>query len=150
MAGSSIFVDTNILLAASDRSRTHHEAARRLFHEWPNRGVLLLVSGQIFREYLVVATRPHAANGLGLSTGDGLANAAAFGKRLTVLDEDRRVARQLRELLEQAPCAGRAIHDANVVATMLRHGVLRLLTANPRDFVRFSDYIEVQTIDSIE
>jgi predicted nucleic acid-binding protein len=39
--------------------------------------------------------------------------------------------------------AGRQVHDANIVATMLAHGETRLLTSNRSDFKRFAHAIEV-------
>ena len=39
--------------------------------------------------------------------------------------------------------AGRQVHDANIVATMLAHGENRLLTFNGADFRRFVRLIEV-------
>jgi hypothetical protein len=35
------------------------------------------------------------------------------------------------------------MHDANIVATMLVHGVGRLLTYNVDDFTRFKAYIDL-------
>lgn len=64
-AADRVFVDTNVLLAASDPSRPHHHQALHVFDRWPSEGVMLLASGQVLREYLVVATRPLQANGLG-------------------------------------------------------------------------------------
>jgi hypothetical protein len=39
--------------------------------------------------------------------------------------------------------AGRQMHDANIVATMLAHGEHRILTFNGADFRRFARLIEV-------
>lgn len=69
MADKSILVDTNVLLAATTPGRSLHSAALEVLNEWPNGGVSLLTSGQILREYLVVATRPASSNGLELSKG---------------------------------------------------------------------------------
>lgn len=41
------------------------------------------------------------------------------------------------------PTRGKQVHDANLVATMLVHGVTRLLTFNAADFRRFGTLIEV-------
>ena len=62
MVGEVVFVDTSVLLSATDESRSHHEEARRLIAESGTRGVHLAASGQILREYLVVATM--AAHGI--------------------------------------------------------------------------------------
>jgi hypothetical protein len=39
--------------------------------------------------------------------------------------------------------AGRQVHDANIVATMLAHGEDRLLTMNRGDLRRFEPQIEI-------
>jgi hypothetical protein len=40
--------------------------------------------------------------------------------------------------------AGRQVHDVNIVATMLEHGIYRLLTFNAADFKRFVGIIELE------
>lgn len=57
--------------------------------------------------------------------------------------EHEKVADRLIELLEAVDCTGRQVHDANVVATMLTHGVGTVVTGNAGDFARFGDRIEV-------
>ena len=52
----------------------------------------------------------------------------------------------LDELCRSVAVAGRQVHDANIVATMLGHGETRLLTANRSDFRRFEPRIEVVEI----
>jgi len=42
--------------------------------------------------------------------------------------------------------SGRQVHDANVVATMLEHGIRRLLTFNAADFRRFARIIDIESI----
>jgi predicted nucleic acid-binding protein len=42
--------------------------------------------------------------------------------------------------------AGRQVHDANIVATMLANGITRLLTFNVADFRRFAALISVETL----
>lgn len=48
---------------------------------WPASGSVLYTSGQILREYLVVATRPVHHNGLGLARPDAVA-----GNQVHVVD----------------------------------------------------------------
>jgi predicted nucleic acid-binding protein len=74
-----VLLDTNILVAATDRRRAEHALAVAALNEWPVAGTTLYTSGQILREYLSVATRPAAQNGLGLSQPDALANALRSG-----------------------------------------------------------------------
>jgi len=139
----SVLLDTNVLLDATTPARNLHRAARRVLDDWPNRGIQLCISGQIFREYLVVATRSAEVNGLGLAVEDALANVAAFRGRCRFLAEDREVAERLYDLLDDIACSGKQVHDANVVATCLVHGVPTIVTANTGDFERFKSRIEV-------
>jgi predicted nucleic acid-binding protein len=136
-------LDTNVLLAASDTGRAEHSRARDALDEWPALGTTLYTSGQVLREYLSVATRPEYRNGLGLSQTDSVANVRALRGRLHLLAEDDKVHTGLLALLDGTRCAGKQVHDANIVATMLVHGIGSLVTTNVDDFTRFEDHIEV-------
>src|SRR5437899_12825018 len=83
----AVFVDTNVLLAATDEGRADHAGAVEVLQQWPASGTVLYTSGQILREYLVVTTRPTAVNGLGLSRRDAVANVERLRTRLRFLDE---------------------------------------------------------------
>ena len=150
MSADRVVVDTNVLLAATAPSRGLHRQALSVLNDWPNRGVRLCLSGQILREYLVVATRPPAHNGLGLSVQDALANASALVDRVRLLNEDERVALRLRTLVGEAACSGARIHDANVVATALVHGVGSIVTANVTDFRPFRPQLAVLDLAEID
>jgi predicted nucleic acid-binding protein len=132
-----VMLDTCVLLTATDEGRKGHLDALRILSQWPT----LYISGQIIREYLVVATRPVRVNGLGLSPADALGNVSAFRQRTTVLAENRAVTERLLGLARDAGCAGKQIHDAGIVATMLAHRVGTVVTGNAVDFARFAGYI---------
>jgi predicted nucleic acid-binding protein len=134
-------LDTNVLLAATDEGRAEHDRALGILNEWPGRGTMLYASGQIMREYLAVATRPAGQNGLGLQLADALANVYALRARTSLLAEDSKVADRLLVLLEDVACGGKQIHDANVVATMLVHGISTIVTINTADFTRFGQHV---------
>ena len=142
-------LDTNVFLSATDESRAEHRQALLVFNDLAGRGTTLYASGQVMREYLSVATRPTGSNGLGLKHADALANARAFRTRTTLLTEDSRVADRLLDLLDEIACGGKQVHDANIVATMLVHGIDRLITINAADFTRFEDRITVMPLDGI-
>jgi len=131
------------MLEATTPARPHHAVALELLDRWPTRGVPLYLSGQIIREYLVVATRPASVNGLGLSLEQVVDNVTRLRNRIGLLDEKRAVADRLQSLLSRTPVTGIPVHDANVVATMLVHGVPTLLTANVQHFERFRGHIEL-------
>ena len=141
--GDLLFIDTNVLLTATDESRPNHEAARRLIAQSGRYGLHLAVSGQILREYLVVATRPVDANGLGLDSHDAIGNLGAFLRYIRLYEETEATADRLRQLGLTHDLRGKRYHDANIVATMLVHGIHALVTENSRDFAPF---VNVETV----
>ena len=133
--GEILFADTNIFLSATDVSRPQHASARDLLTTAAEGRFHIALSGQVLREYLVVATRPVAANGLGLETRDGLRNVEVFtGPPFLFCDESEAVSIRLQDLISTHKLSGKRVHDANIVATMLVHGISRLITQNTRDF----------------
>lgn len=150
MDGSAVLVDTNVLLTATTPERPLHERAMAVLNGWPNRGVPILTSGQILREYLVVATRPIEVNGLGLAPAAALENVEAIAARLRYLDETEAVSERLLSIMGEVPCSGKQIHDANLVALALTHRAKRLVTGNTDDFARFDRLIEVLDLADVE
>jgi predicted nucleic acid-binding protein len=141
MAAEPVLVDTNVLVEATDERRKHHRSAFELVENRPG----LTLCAQVIREYLVVATRPaaRAGNGLGLSLPEALQNIAAFRERMRLLPEEKPVLPALFKLLDSVRCSGKRIHDANVVATAMTHGVHAILTFNLDDFRGFRQHIEL-------
>lgn len=142
-----VVLDTNVLLAATDEARAEHRVAVTWLNVWPASGVALYTSGQILREYLAVATRPADHNGLGLARAAAVANVRALRQRLRLLAEDGKVADRLLQMLYAVDCTGKQVHDANVVATMLVHGIDTVVTGNVDDFTRFGDRVRVVGLD---
>lgn len=136
-------LDTNVLLAATDQGRSEHARAMAALNDWPAVGTALYTSGQILREYLSVATRPARQNGLGMGQADAVANVRALRERLWLMSESEKVCERLLALLESTQCAGKQVHDANVVATMLTHGIDTVVTINVDHFVRYKEHIRV-------
>ncbi len=102
----------------------------------------MFISPQILREYVSVASR---------STGAErpapwdmiLKNYENFQKHFTLLADDRDTVNELSQLLSRIPAAGKQVHDANIVATMLAHKIPCLLTNNIDDFSRYSQLVTV-------
>lgn len=129
-----LLVDTNVLLEATDEKRRFHDACVELLEKHPR----LRISSQVIREYLVVATRPAEANGLGLAVADALSNVREFRRTLRLLPEERPILPAFLALLDEIPCQGKRIHDAHLVATALAHRVQTIVTLNAEDFEPFS------------
>jgi len=138
-----VMLDTNVLLAATDEGRAEHRDALTVLNDWAAGPTDLCLSGQVVREYLSVATRPSGRNGLGLTLPDALGNVRAIRARTTLLAEDSTVADRLLGLLADVECRGKQVHDANLVATMLVHGVGTVVTMNLADFARFEQHVSL-------
>ncbi|SFJ48988.1 Predicted nucleic acid-binding protein, contains PIN domain [Nocardioides psychrotolerans] len=139
-----VVVDTNVLLAATDRSRSQHDAAIRFLNEDARR---LAVSPQIVREYLAVTSRPVAVNGLGLSGEDAVGNIEQFLEGMEMLAEGPGTTRSLMDLIVAGPTVGKQVHDANVVAVALAHRAVAIVTDNTRHFARFAQLVVIEEID---
>lgn len=67
-------------------------------------------------------------------------------QRFEVVHEAADTTARLAELLRQTQHSGRGIHDCNIVATMLAHGIPAVLTDNSRNFSAFGDCIQVESL----
>ena len=94
-----------------------------------------------------MATRPVDVNGLGLDVRDATANVNEFLRRLDLYDETETVSERLCRLARIHDLRGKRIHDANIVATMMTHGIRALVTQNPEDFAPVD---EIAIVDMTE
>ena len=136
---SRIFVDTNILLDATNSARKNHDTARRVLQG----DYKFVFSSQIVREYLVVVTRPVSVNGFGMSLEDAMYNIKQMRRDIRLLPEEKPVLPTFLKLMKEIPAVGKAMHDAWVVATARVHSVSRIVTANTRDFSRYKALVNV-------
>ena len=148
--GELIFIDTNILLSATDTSRESHIAAKTIFNKILKAGCNPVACGQVIREYLVVATRPLKSNGLGLSTGDAIHNIRQFMSRITLFEEKLSAVEILQHLIIKHQIAGKRIHDANIAAVMKIHGISYLVTDNKSDFSCFDKIKPLSCSEAVE
>ncbi len=149
-AGEIFFIDTNVLLTATDNTRKHHFKVKKLFKSAIKAGFHLAFCGQVIREYLVVATRPVDVNGFGLCPGDAVHNIMEFQKLLVTYDEKKTTAESLQHLVVKYLLKGKRIHDANIIATMKTHGIKYLITDNSADFKCFEDIETFKINETLE
>lgn len=142
----SLFVDTNILVYSSIRSAPLHAVARKRIVECQAAGMELWLSRQVLREYLAVVTRPQTFT-QPLSMQAAVSDIRVFQQKFRIADDNEDVSWNLLELLESVAVAGKQIHDTNIVATMRAYGVKTLLTHNWDDFKRFSNHINILTLE---
>ena len=142
---SALFLDTNILVYASAATAPQHRAAMQAIQRYASAGIVLWISRQVLREFLVTMTWPQnfAAP---LSGADAVALARYFTAHFSIAEESATVAERLLVLVESLVVGGVQIHDANIVATMQEYGIGRVLTNNAKDFARFAHLIDVITL----
>ena len=145
--GSAVFLDTNILVYASFPGTQFYDGARARLTELESDGVLFWTSRQVLREYLASTPQPGAK--VPPPTLEGLSvSRSPIRSRI----RDRRLGRRRHShptrLVEVAKCPGKQIHDANIVATMLRYGIPWLLTHNTADFTRYVPDINIMPLVS--
>lgn len=143
MVADSVFIDTNVLVYASRPAAPEFGTAVSAVDRLRGQQRPLCISAQVLREYLAVVTRPQATTA-GTPMPRAMANANAFRRRFLLLQETSDTMDRLFDLLANHPTAGRQVHDANLVATMLSNGITTLLTFNTRDFRRFEDVIRLE------
>jgi predicted nucleic acid-binding protein len=137
-----VFLDTNILIYAKTALSPLHATALGKLQGLVAAGHPLWVSRQTFREYLAVMSRPGILTAP-VSMSALVADIRSFESQFLIAEDGPLVTTQLLALLGLVVCQGKQIHDANIVATMLVHGVTALLTHNVSDFSRFSAHIRL-------
>jgi predicted nucleic acid-binding protein len=135
------FIDTNVLIYATADGAPFQDRARAALVGLATNETLS-ISRQVLREYLAAMTRPQTW-GKPLSLKEAMADATAFADRFGMLEDGPAVWNQVSDLGRCYSFAGRQVHDANIVATMMAHGGHRLLTFNTRDFRRFAALVEL-------
>jgi predicted nucleic acid-binding protein len=140
-----VFLDTYVLIYGQLRDCQLFETVEQRLADYTASGSEIWISRQVLREYLAAMTR-----GQGLTAipplADVLADVQHFCRRFQIAEDGPAVTQQLIDLLTAVHCAGKQIHDANIVATMLANGITRLLTHNVQDFQRFSRHISLEPL----
>jgi predicted nucleic acid-binding protein len=143
MGADAVFLDTNILVHANATASIHHPRALEALARVDRGEGKAWISRQVLREYLAVVKRPQAF-GAGLPPEQAVARARDFASRFSLAEDGPEVTERLLELVTIRGVRGKQIHDANIVATMLAHGIGRLVTLNARDFRRYEPLIGVE------
>jgi predicted nucleic acid-binding protein len=144
-AVDSVFVDTNVLMYAELTASLFHTQTVAKLVALRAAGHELWISRQIIREFLTSMSRPGAITGL--APMSALVNdVRMFMATYRIAEDGPAVTSELFALLATIPTAGKQAHDSNIVATMLAHGIPRLLTHNVADFNRFAGRITVEPL----
>ena len=142
MAGKAIFVNTNVLVYVSRVGAEFYAVVMTAFGQARDDQCPLWISRQVLREYLAAVTRPQPGIPP-LPLASASVDIENFTRDFNIAEDGPRVTESLLAVLARHPAAGRQVHDANIVATMLTHGLRRLLTFNTSDFRRFAPVIDL-------
>ncbi|WP_145034587.1 type II toxin-antitoxin system VapC family toxin [Caulifigura coniformis] len=142
-------IDTNVLARFADQDSVQHGEAVDSLRQLQAAGHLPVFNPQIKREFLDVAERPKGTgpgrNGLGLSNQQTCELIAQFQDVFGYLADVPAVDEQF-DRLHGKYGGGKSVHDLNIVASMLAHGVTSLLTFNDKHFRHLeAEGISVQT-----
>jgi predicted nucleic acid-binding protein len=132
-----IFIDTNVLIYSTfpDFEPEKHSRSLGILNQLLLSGTPLFVSSQILREYFAISTNSSIFK-KPLNHKQALGKIQEFLKRFTLLLEKETTIQTLMELIEKYAVSRQKIHDLNIVAIMIDHGISQLLTYNKKDFKR--------------
>jgi predicted nucleic acid-binding protein len=146
-SAETVFLDSNVLIAASVEEHPSHAVARALAERLAAAGSTTFVSPQVCREFLSVMTRAPVA-GLAFSTAEALEVLGGWLAECSLLDETGDVVGELFRLVARYDVKGKKVHDANVVATLTANRITRLATLNQSDFRRYEDLVSLEPVTS--
>jgi predicted nucleic acid-binding protein len=143
--GDPLFLDTSLIVAATVEAHPAHKAASSFVDARVADARPMLVSLQVCREFLVVLTR-QPVSGRVFTLTESLAALEVWLTGCQVLEENVDVLRECLRLVQQFDVHGKQVHDCNIVATMLAHGVRHLATRNVADFKRYESLISLESV----
>jgi len=130
-------VDTNILVHAHRQEPHEHAVAEKLLSQLGSGAEPWAIPWPCIYEFLRVVTHPrlfHPPTPLEMAWQ--AVGALLDSPSVVVLSESERHRAVVAELLRDTPVAGNLLHDANIAALLIEHGVDEILTAD-EDFRRF-------------
>lgn len=139
MAPELCLIDTNVLIRWVGIEDPQFPVVQRSIQILEVRAVVPCYTSQNLGEFWNVLTRPADRNGYGLSLQETLSRTQEVEFRFHLLGDSPAVHKQWRKLLIDHRVSGAQVHDARLAASMLVHGVRRILTFNTRDFARFPE-----------
>ncbi|MBI3302950.1 MAG: type II toxin-antitoxin system VapC family toxin [Deltaproteobacteria bacterium] len=123
--------------------------ARTAVKQLVQQGDTVYVGTQNLMEFWSVATRPHAANGLGMTPAQAAAEVDRIAALFPILDDIPAIYRHWRRLVEACGISGRQVFDARLAALMAAHSVTHILIFNTEDFRRYPGIVVVSPHDVI-
>ena len=144
-AAERVFLDTTILCYAYLGQSPFQRLALEGVEKLQTQGAEIHVSRQVLREYVAAMSKPGVLP-TSVPMASLIGNVRDFARSFVVLEDRADVTDLWLELLADTATAGRQIHDAYIVATMLAYQVPILLTHNVSDFKRFGSRITIRPL----
>ena len=133
----NVLLDTNVLLRHADDTHPAYPIVVSAVERLRAAGHMPLLVPQNYYEFWVVATRPAANGGFGLTVPACVKLLASIDSTFPVLADAPALLSTWRGLVALHDCKGKIAHDVRLVAAMRTHGMTHLLTFNGKDFARF-------------
>ncbi len=133
----SFLVDTNVLIRSLSPAHAEFAVADGAIAKLRTHGATLHLVAQNLYEYWVVATRPAADNGFGLTSPEATREVKRLRSLYDVLADTPLVLDEWETLVTNHAVMGKNGHDARLVAARKVHGITDLLTFNIKDFQRY-------------
>jgi len=144
-SGDAVFLDTNVLVAASVVEHPSHAVAEALVGRLATAGCAVCVSPQVCREFIATMTRA-PLEGREFTPVQAIGVLGEWLAGCVLLEETDEVLADLLRLVARCGVRGKQVHDANIVATMLASRVGRLATLDQGDFRRYEDAIALEPV----
>lgn len=135
----SYLLDTNILVRLARPSDPLRPVALHALAALRRTRDAIFTCPQILYEFHVVATRPVAQNGLGMTAAQAAVESNGVLVLFRFAPDAEDVFTTWRELVKKYDVRGKQGHDARIVAAMLVHGITSLLTFNAADFSKYTE-----------
>lgn len=135
--------DSNGLLRTLQPHHPHYERAAGTTERLLSAGEAIYIVPQIVRELWNACTRPIENNGLGFTAAQAEREISKVEVLFPLLPDTPDVHTEWRHLVVRYGVLGVRVHDANLVAAMVVHGISHLLTFNAAHFQRYSSHITV-------
>jgi len=143
-----VLVDTSLLVRTL---QPHHELcllAKKAIDRFRLQNRSLYLVPQNLVEVWVVATRPVAQNGLGLSIPEAASGLMRLKRMFPLLPDTPAIYQVWENLVVQYRVSGKPSHDARLVAAMQVHGVSAILTFDKTGFSRYAGIEVVHPADA--
>ncbi len=133
----NVLLDTNLLTGSALPASARYSTASGAIAVLRLRGDVLCLVPQVLYEFWVVATRPPAANGLGLAVPAAAAELNRIKSLFPLLLDPPALFSEWERLVTTHNVSGKSAHDARLAAAMSVHGLTHVLTFNTADFARY-------------